>query len=71
MILTRAAETPFLHGDQVVLAEGTYQGTLGSFLGFREDSKWADIAEANGHIRSHPVAWLAHSKGITNGQEAG
>jgi len=49
----------FREGDEVVLAEGTYQGTLGVFLHLRDDVKWADIAERNGGIRSHPVAWLA------------
>ena len=45
-------------GDEVLLAEGTYQGTLGIFLRLREDPRWADIMERNGKIRSHPVAWL-------------
>ena len=49
----------FREGDEVVLAEGTYQGTVGIFLHLREDVNWADIAERNGSIRSHPVAWLA------------
>ena len=44
-----------------MLAEGTYQGTLGVFLRLKEDVNWADITERNGSIRSHPVAWLAHS----------
>jgi hypothetical protein len=51
----------FRQGDEVVLANGTYQGTLGVFLRLREDVKWADITERNGSIRSHPVAWLAHA----------
>jgi hypothetical protein len=51
----------FHEGDEVVLASGTYQGTSGVFLRLREDVKWADITERNGSIRSHPVAWLAHS----------
>jgi len=49
----------FREGDEVVLAEGTYQGTIGIFLHVREDVNWADIAERNGSVRSHPVAWLA------------
>jgi len=49
----------FREGDEVVLAEGTYQGTVGIFLHLREDVNWADIAELNGSIRSHPVKWLA------------
>jgi hypothetical protein len=51
----------FREGDEVVLAKGTYQGTLGVFVRFRKDAKWADITERNGSIRSHPVAWLDHS----------
>lgn len=51
----------FRQGDQVVLAEGTHQGTLGVFLRLREDVNWADITERNGAIRSHPVAWLEHN----------
>jgi hypothetical protein len=50
----------FQEGDPVVLAEGTYQGTRGVFLRFREDPAWADITEPNGLVRRHPVAWLAH-----------
>jgi hypothetical protein len=55
------ANHTFREGDEVELATGTYQGTLGVFLGLREDVKWADITERNGFVRSHPVAWLAHS----------
>ena len=49
----------FHAGDEVVLAEGTYQGTPGVFVRFRADPKWADIREPNGVIREHPVEWLA------------
>jgi len=63
MIRTRPLDAVFREGDDVVLAEGTYQGTAGVFLRLREDVNWADITERNGSIRSHPVAWLAHSKG--------
>lgn len=49
----------FSEGDRVVLAEGTYQGTVGVFLRLRPDCNWADIAEQSGRIRSHPVEWLA------------
>jgi hypothetical protein len=59
MISARLVHPEFHEGDEVVLAEGTYQGTLGVFLHLREDVKWADIVERNGTIRSHPVAWLA------------
>jgi hypothetical protein len=51
----------FQPGDPIVLARGSYQGSLGVFLGLRQDPKWADIAEAGGGTRSHPVEWLAHS----------
>ena len=53
---------PIFHeGDEVVLVEGTYQGTLGVFVRLRDDVAWADIMERNGAVRSHPVAWLGHS----------
>ena len=54
-------QSAFREGDQVVLAEGSYQGTPGVFLRLREDVKWADITERDGSVRSHPIAWLAHS----------
>jgi hypothetical protein len=53
----------FREGDEVVMADGTYQGTRGVFLHLNKDVKWADITERNGKIRSHPVAWMAHSVG--------
>lgn len=58
---TTRAVPVFREGDNVVLAEGTYQGACGVFLRLRDDTKWADITERNGRIRSHPVEWLAHS----------
>jgi hypothetical protein len=67
----------FREGDQVVLARGSYQGSLGVFLRLREDTRWADITERNGNIRSHPVEWLSHSevalplKYFTNHEETG
>jgi len=61
MMNTRPAGPTFREGDEVVLATGTYQGTLGVFLRLREDVNWADIMERNGAVRSHPVIWLAHS----------
>ena len=61
MMSTRPAGPTFREGDEVVLANGTYQGTLGVFLRLREDLNWADITERNGAVRSHPVIWLAHS----------
>ena len=53
----------FREGDEVVLARGSYQGTLGVFLHLKMDCNWADIRERNGAIRSHPVIWLAHYAG--------
>jgi hypothetical protein len=53
---------PFQAGDEVVLANGTYQGTPGVFVGLKDgDAKWADITERNGTVRSHPVEWMAHA----------
>jgi len=63
MITSEPVGTEFRAGDEVVLAQGTYQGTPGVFLRLKEDANWADITERNGSIRSHPVAWLAHSTG--------
>ncbi len=53
----------FHEGDEVVLVEGTYQGTLGVFVQLRGDTGWADITERNGAVRSHPVAWIGHAVG--------
>jgi hypothetical protein len=60
MISNRRVGTVFREGDEVVLAEGSYQGTPGIFLRLRDDVNWADITEPDGRIRSHPLAWLAH-----------
>ena len=62
--------TPFREGDEVVLAEGPYQCTLGVFLRLRRDIKWADITERDGSIRQHPVSWLDHSTEATPGFRA-
>jgi hypothetical protein len=51
----------FHEGDEVVLAEGSYQGTPGIFLRLRPDPTWADLTERDGRVKSHPIAWLAHS----------
>jgi hypothetical protein len=59
--------TTFREGDEIVLAEGSYQGTPGVFFRLRADVKWADITERNGKIRSHPVEWLDHAKDVTQG----
>jgi hypothetical protein len=61
MTSNRPVGTAFREGDEVVLAQGSYQGTLGVFIRLKEDINWADITERNGNIRSHPVVWLAHS----------
>ena len=66
LVDTRAAGDVFHEGDEVVLAEGTYQGTPGVFLRLRPDVNWADIAERSGRIRSHPVRWLARSRPAEN-----
>ena len=55
MMSNRDIGNVFHEGDEVVLAEGTYEGTLGVFLQFRKDVNWADITERDGVIRSHPV----------------
>ena len=55
-----AEVTVFHEGDAVVLAKGSYQGTLGVFLRLRQDPKWADITEPGGVVRMHPVEWMAH-----------
>lgn len=57
----RPPAATFREGDPVVLNAGSYRGTTGVFLALRADANWADIAEPNGKVRSHPVAWLAHS----------
>ena len=67
MMSNRPVGPAFREGDEVVLAEGTYEGTPGVFVRLRKDVAWADIAERNGSIRSHPVEWLAHSAGATRG----
>ena len=61
MINTVHVHPVFREGDEVVLAEGTHQGTPGVFLGLKMDANWADVMERDGSIRSHPVAWLAYS----------
>jgi len=63
----RPADATFHEGDNVVLAQGSYQGTLGVFLRLKEDTNWADITEPEGNVRSHPVRWLAHSTATTPG----
>jgi hypothetical protein len=64
MIDARPVRPTFREGEEVMLADGAYRGTLGVFLRLKEDANWADITERNGSIRSHPVVWLAHATGI-------
>jgi len=62
-----SANPALREGDEVVLALGSHQGTLGIFVRLREDPNWADIRERDGNIRSHPVIWLARSTSDTPG----
>jgi len=67
MMSAGPADPQFREGDEVVLAQGSYQGTLGVFVRLKEDVNSADITERNGSVRSDPVAWLAHSAGVIPG----
>jgi hypothetical protein len=67
---TRRVHPVFHEGDEVVLAEGTYQGTPGVFLRLNDDVNWAEITERNGRVCSHPVAWLAHAAPGTDQRSA-
>jgi transcription antitermination factor NusG len=69
MTTTKDVASEFRQGDEVVLAEGEFQGTLGTFLRLKQDPKWADITERNGSVRSHPVKWLTHSTSATPGRD--
>ena len=55
---TKMIAPVFQAGDELELVAGSYQGTLGVFVGLRADPKWADITERDGAIRPHPIAWL-------------
>ena len=63
MTETKVVPPVFKKGDEVELIAGSYQVTLGVFIGVREDVKWADITERNGEVRRHPVEWMGHAKG--------
>ena len=61
----------FRKGDSVFLAKGSCQGTVGTFLNFRDDDpKWADIFERTftgsltpGRMaRTHAVSWCAYDR---------
>ena len=54
--------TSFKKGDPVVLFKGPNVSRPGIFAALRKDSKWADIEEHDGILRSHPVEWLKHQK---------
>ncbi len=53
------AKPAFKSGDEVVLALGSHQGTLGTFVTLNSDPNWATITQRNGQAISHPMAWLA------------
>ena len=53
-----AENAPFLAGENVVLAEGPYQGTTGVFVKLRDDIRWAEIKQWNGVVQIHPIVWL-------------
>ncbi|HEU0123248.1 MAG TPA: hypothetical protein VFQ91_22150 [Bryobacteraceae bacterium] len=61
MVKNRYQGPAFAAGDEVVLAQGTYQGTPGVFLNLKADPNWADIRERGGGVRKHPLVWLAHT----------
>ena len=63
MMSTQPAGPTFREGDEVVLAKGSYQGTLGIFLHMKEDTNWRTSGNATA-LSSHPVIWLARAKPI-------
>ncbi len=55
------AEHVFYSGERVYLRIGPQQGTVGRFITYRPDSKWAEIQEETRNKAGlHPVAWLRH-----------
>jgi hypothetical protein len=64
MMSEKPVATAFHEGDEVILADGTYQGTEGVFIRLREDARWADITERNGSIQQPPgsVASASHQR---------
>lgn len=62
MTTTKPVGPLFHQGEEVILAQGNNEGTTGVFLKLRPDTNWADVADHNGNVRSHPVAWLEHIK---------
>lgn len=61
MNFIKLAPLVFREGDEVELIAGSYEGALGVFVRLRSDVKWADIAERNVDVRSHPIKWLGHA----------
>jgi hypothetical protein len=70
MNFIRTAAPVFREGDEVELISGSYQGALGVFVRLRNDVKWADIAERNGNVRSHPIEWLGPAGARSKGRKA-
>jgi hypothetical protein len=54
-----AVPCTFKKGDTICMAKGSYQGTVGTFVGLRDDPMWADLLEPNDLVRAHPVEWMA------------
>lgn len=51
--------TTFRNGDSVIVAKGPNEGTVGTFLNFKDaDPTWADILEQNSQVGAYPVEWL-------------
>jgi len=62
MTTTKPLVPVFHQGEAVILAKGNNEGATGVFLKLRPDKNWADVADQNGNVRSHPVVWLEHAK---------
>ncbi len=67
MVDSKSDPPTFHEGDEVVLATGSHQGTLGIFLRLKADVNWADITQRSGNVRSHPMEWLALAAGLGRG----
>ncbi len=70
MIATKVDAPVLREGDEVVLTDGPYKGSLGVFIGLRDDPNWADIKGRDGKVMAHPVEWLARSTAATPGRES-
>jgi hypothetical protein len=52
----------FKKGDSIILSKGPDQGTVGTFLNYKDDDPtWADILDQKARVRSHPVELLQPS----------